>query len=391
MGVDTYDYELTDRVLDTIFSCGGEDLLYIPRIKLNVPLEWSRANPEELCVYYDGPRDAESIRALVGTEKHDFLGYQSAKGYYTAGGWQDDRPNVGGVISNQSFSSKKWLADAGEVLRRIIRHIEDGPYGKRVPAYHIAYGVSGESCVWGRCNIFNNADYGVTNRKMFFDWGMKKYGSLENLREMWRQPALSRDTAEVPPPDRKEGPIRSMDEFLRAAPEDVICTDYDLFATDANVDALEHFGKIVKLETDGKPVGAFYGYFLQVARSTYTGYNGMERVLNSPYIDFLPRPNGRAAGRCARRSRSTAKNSGWTNWTTAPVLRKVLDLNTKAVISRKPKASCGVSFPKIFPIIRVSGGWIWGEGGMIRPCCFRNRAHRKKRRTVPGRKNGVRQ
>ena len=143
-------YELTDRVLDTIFSCGGEDLFYIPRIKLNVPLEWSLANPEELCVYYDGPRDAESIRALVGTEKHDFLGYQSAKGYYTADGWQDDRPNVGGVISNQSFSSKKWLADAGEALRRIIRHLEDGPYGKRILAYHIAYGVSGESCVWGR-------------------------------------------------------------------------------------------------------------------------------------------------------------------------------------------------------------------------------------------------
>ncbi len=183
-GVNQYDYELTDKVLNTIFSC-GENLLYIPRIKLNVPLEWERENPEELCVYYCGPREKEAIRALVGTPKHDLLGYQSPRGYYTAGGWQDDRPNVGGVIGNQSFSSQKWLRDAGEALRRLIRRIEDGPYGNRVPAYHIAYGASGESCLWGRCNVHDNADYGITNRKAFFDWGMKKYGSLEALRKAW--------------------------------------------------------------------------------------------------------------------------------------------------------------------------------------------------------------
>ena len=37
-GVNQYDYELTDKVLNTIFSC-WENLLYNPRIKLNVPLE----------------------------------------------------------------------------------------------------------------------------------------------------------------------------------------------------------------------------------------------------------------------------------------------------------------------------------------------------------------
>lgn len=294
-GVNQYDYELTDKVLNTIFSC-GENLLYIPRIKLNVPLEWERENPEELCVYYCGPREKEAIRALVGTPKHDLLGYQSPRGYYTAGGWQDDRPNVGGVIGNQSFSSQKWLRDAGEALRRLIRRIEDGPYGNRVPAYHIAYGASGESCLWGRCNVHDNADYGITNRKAFFDWGMKKYGSLEALREAWHQPFLARENAEVPPPSRKEGAIRNMNEFMRSAPEDRICTDYDLFMSDVNMDAMEHFGKIVKKETNGKPVGAFYGYFLEVARSTYTGYNGIERFMKSPWVDFIAAPKREGGG-----------------------------------------------------------------------------------------------
>ncbi len=298
VGVDTYDYELTDRVLDSIFACGGDDLLFIPRIKLNVPIEWEKANPEELCVYYDGPRNAEEIRALIDTPKHDLLGYQSAKGYYTAGGWQDDRPNLGGVISNQSFSSKKWLRDAGEALRRLIRHIEDGPYGNRIPAYHIAYGVSGETCVWGRCNVNNSADYGISNRKNFFQWGMKKYGDVDALRAAWCQPEMTEENIVLPAPDHKEGKIGDMAEFLRQAPADRICTDYDLFATEVNVDAMEHFGKIVKNETRNKPVGVFYGYFLGVARSTYTGYVGLERVLKSPYVDFIAAPKRDYNGGC---------------------------------------------------------------------------------------------
>ena len=55
-------------------------------------------------------------------------------------GKPDPRPNVRGLIGMQSFSSEKWLHDAGEALRRLIRHIENGKYGKNVIAYHIAYG-----------------------------------------------------------------------------------------------------------------------------------------------------------------------------------------------------------------------------------------------------------
>ena len=179
VGIEKYDYKLTNKVLDVIFR-NNPDIWYIPRIKLNVPLDWGKINPEDVCVYYDGPREKEEIRKLVNTDKHDILGYESPIGYYTAGAWDDDRSNVGGLISNQSFSSKKWLADAGETLRRLIKHLEDGPYGKRILAYHIAYGVSGETCLWGRFgNPVKFGDYGINNRKAFFDWAINKYGTLE--------------------------------------------------------------------------------------------------------------------------------------------------------------------------------------------------------------------
>jgi hypothetical protein len=286
VGVDRYDYELTNRVLDAVLK-GNPDIYYIPRIKLNVPLDWGRENPEDVFVYFEGPREVEEIRRLVGTEKHDFIGYESKTGYYTAGGWKDDRPNVGGLISNQSFSSQKWLHDAGETLRRLIHHLEHGPYGKQILAYHIAYGASGETCLWGRCsNKFG--DYGIANRKAFFDWGLKQYGSLEKLREAWNLPELDRDNAEPPPPQRRQHASSILQEFFRDG--DRICSDYDRFMSEINVGAIEHFAKLVKINTGDKPVGCFYGYFLECHNAAYSGWLGYERILNSPYIDFLAAP-----------------------------------------------------------------------------------------------------
>lgn len=63
-------------------------------------------------------------------------------------GNKDPRPNVRGLIGLQSFSSEKWLRDAGEALRRLIRRIEGGKYAKNVIAYHIAYGQCGETSFW---------------------------------------------------------------------------------------------------------------------------------------------------------------------------------------------------------------------------------------------------
>ncbi|MDD2479063.1 MAG: hypothetical protein PHS31_04150 [Victivallaceae bacterium] len=289
VGVDKYDYKLTDQVLNTIFKA-DKNIWYIPRIKLNVPLDWGKENPEDICVYYEGPRKKEKIRNLVNTEKHDILGYESPIGYYTAGAWNDDRPNVGGLISNQSFSSKKWLADASETLRRFIRHLEDGPYGNRILAYHIAYGVSGETCLWGRFgNPSKFGDYGISNRKAFFDWGMRKYKTLEKLRVAWKQPSLNAESCEPPPPLLRENCLDLASSFFRQDEKYKVCIDYDKFMGEVNASAIEHFGKIAKNASNGKAIGCFYGY-LETTRVAYSGWLEIDRLLTSPYIDFLAAP-----------------------------------------------------------------------------------------------------
>lgn len=284
VGIDKYDYSLCDRVLDSLFASGKVEY-YIPRIKLNVPIEWLKENPEEVCVYENGPKTADEIKELVGTLKHDFLGYESKVGYYNANGWQDPRPNVGGVISNQSFSSKKWLCDAGKALKRLIEHLENSKYADKILAYHICYGTSGESMPWGR-QSGKFGDYGISNTKNFKEWASEKYGSLEKAIEVWG----NTDGAIIPPSYlREKKPGRSL-EFYKDETADRWSIDYDEFMSEVNADAISYFAKVVKENTSDKPVGTFYGYILYMERLAYAGHLGFERLLADPNIDFFAAP-----------------------------------------------------------------------------------------------------
>ncbi len=287
MGVDEYDYSLTDRVLDSLFA-QGDDIYYIPRIKLNVSIDWCKANPEEVFVYFGGPETAEEIAAMVGTEHHDYLGYEAPNGYYRAGDYVDLRPNVGGMIARQSFSSKKWLHDAGEALSRLIDHLESSRYADRILGYHIAYGTSGETVLWGRINK-RYGDYGIANKKAFYEYGIRRYGNQEALAKSWQQPQINEKNVRIPSPDMRVGNADSLETFLRGRDCDRIIVDYDLFTSEVNAAALEYFGEIVKRKTN-KLVGAFYGYSLYVDNAAYTGHLALERLLCSPYIDFFAAP-----------------------------------------------------------------------------------------------------
>lgn len=284
VGVRKYDYSLCDKVLNGIFASGKTEY-FIPRIKLNVPVDWCYENPEEILVYENGPRLAEDIKKLVGTEKHDWLGYDSLVGYYNAGAWKDTRPNVGGLISLQSFSSKKWLNDAGEALKRLVIHLENSPYADKILAYHIAYGACGESMLWGRQNG-KFGDYGISNRKHFHKWALEKYGSEKELEKAWG--AFGEDI--VPPSHLREKTPGSSNGFYKDDLTDRWSIDYDLFTSEINVRALEHFGKIVKENTKDKPVGAFYGYVMMMERTAYSGHLGWEKLLSSQYVDFFAAP-----------------------------------------------------------------------------------------------------
>ncbi len=291
-----YDYSATDRALDDLFAAAGEDALYIPRIKLDVPPAWCAENPADTTVYYPGGLSKGEIAELACTPAHDWFGMELANGYATDAkmrGNKDPRRNVRGLIGLQSFSSEKWLRDAGEALRRLIRRIEGGKHGKNVIAYHIAYGQCGETSFWRgwEKNDYRFGDYGINNLRAFYDWGIKKYGSRGALAKAWGQPDISPGSVRLPTPMRRELHWKSHADFFRGSPEDKICTDYEKFCGEANVRAIDYFSKIVK-EESGKAAGAFYGYYLYVPRAAYNGHAEFDALLKSPNVDFLASPKG---------------------------------------------------------------------------------------------------
>ena len=291
-----WDYTLTDRVLNEIFS-GNPDIFYMPRVKLNVPPDWCRNHPEETFVYFFGPRDPKEIAALAGTEKQDYFGFES-DGYAVNGGkgvWRDDRVNRGGLIGLQSFSSEKWVEDASETLRRLLVHLAESRYRDKIIGVHIAYGMCGETNLWGgwspldneRTGLFGHrGDFGITNRRRFAEFGVQKYGTKSAAIAKWGD-------LEPPTPLEREGKKSRLSELFFE--EGDKSRDYFEFVSETNAEAIEAFCKIVK-ESSGLfdhelAAGAFYGY-MYLPQSPNTGHLAIQKLIDSPYVDFMSSPKG---------------------------------------------------------------------------------------------------
>lgn len=294
VGDKKYDYSLTDETLDALLK-NNPNILYMPRVKLNVPVDWCRNNPEEVFVYEKYKNlSSEEISAAAGTSDHDWFGFNCPSGYSVNGGdgsFKDTRPNVDGKIGLQSFSSPKWIEDASEALARLIEHIQGSSYAKQIIGYHIAYGQCGETCLWGgwrRQSEHMRGDFGKSNTKMFIKYGLEKYGSEKALLNKWGFYDISE--IEVPSLKLRDMPKSSLRELFYDDDYNLICRDYNEFSSRANAKACESFCKVVKNKTDGEAAaGIFYGY-IYVPQSAYMSHCDIDYVLSSPYVDFLASP-----------------------------------------------------------------------------------------------------
>lgn len=291
VGDGEYDYRLTDRTLAALLE-DNPDILYMPRVKLNAPPDWCLSHPEDIFVYTAGPRTAAEIAALVGTEKQDYFGFESA-GYATNGsrGYRDDRPNRGGVIALQSFSSDAWREAAAEALSRLIDHIDASPYADRIVGYHIAYGMCGETSPWGAWEFpgrERGEDHGIRNTRNFVNYGLAKYGSEDALCRAWGEENVARIT--VPPafsPDSAADPAT----FFLTGQTGRKRRDYNDFLAEENAKNICFFCRTVKKKHPDAIAGAFYGY-TYLPTAARTGHTAIDTVLSSPDVDFLSSPKG---------------------------------------------------------------------------------------------------
>lgn len=287
-----YDYTLTDATLNALLD-GNPDILYMPRVKLNVPVEWCRENPCDTFVFENGPRTAREIAELVNTPLHDWFGADWQGGYSVNGGinsYKDDRPNFGGVIGLQSFSSKKWIDDACETLRRLIAHIDSTPYAKQIIGYHIAYGCCGENAIWGYYSDKPYAgDFGINAQNDFRAFEIKKYGSAENAAKALG--VCDASQISVPSASLRNNENKTLRELFFDSAQNLICADYNAFLSESNIAAAESFCRTVKQIHPELYTGIFYGY-LTVPKSAIAGHLAIDRLISSPYIDFAASPKG---------------------------------------------------------------------------------------------------
>lgn len=278
-----YDFAETDRALKELFDNLGPDAYYIPRVKLNPPMGWMKAHPEELFVYENGNPDPEDIRGKVGTAAHDVKGYDAGPEMRSKYRGPDNR---GGTFSNQSFASERWVADAEKALVALLDHLRASPYAERILGVHYAYGVSGETCLWGRFGKPAKGDYSRVFERGFLKWGAAKYGDEAAALKAWG------GNARVPPyaeRETREPLLLAFGRFEDTARNRKL-VDLDEYMSDLNAGLCIRFGKVVKERWPGLQTGVFYGYFLECHNAAYTGHCALGKVLDAPEVDFFAAP-----------------------------------------------------------------------------------------------------
>lgn len=188
-------------------------------------------------------------------------------------------------------ASEKYRKDAGEALRRVIRHVE-----KRYPGHVIGYhpagpGYGGE---WFHNACFTRKLFGYSraNRDGFRRFLTQKYGDDAALQKAWGKADASLSTAEIPSPEGRAGIVEAP---LREPARDMELIDFVEYHNDAMADAMLSLAKIIRQECGKSRLSvAFYGYVFQLSPVWNgpgdSGHLALRKVLSSPDIDVLCSP-----------------------------------------------------------------------------------------------------
>ncbi|NLX98363.1 MAG: hypothetical protein GXY83_19570 [Rhodopirellula sp.] len=242
LGPGHYDFDTIDRRIRAILKANPRALIF-PRLKLNPPEWWLKANPDEIARGADGAR-CEQV----------------------------------------SLASEKWETAYDQMLRDVIRHMEASDYAGHIIGYHPAGGESSEWFWWGRAQTI---DFSPAAVRRLQQWLRQRYhDDVSAFRLAWGDEKLAFDSAQPPSATFRRATEHMMFRHPRTARPVV---DYEQFLSDMVSHNIDRSCRIVKEQTQGRKLaGVFYGY------SSYcldtVGFYGLGRALDSPHVDFLCSP-----------------------------------------------------------------------------------------------------
>jgi len=192
------------------------------------------------------------------------------------------------AVPRVSLASDLWRDEAAAVVARFCRELAATPEGNALIGIQVAAGVYGEWHYWGFTE--HEVDGGPAMAAAFRRWLGARYGSDQALRAAWRDPAATLAGALVPGLAERaamgDGGFRLPDTQQRVI-------DYYRCQHETVADAILRFCRVVK-QSWPRPLvtGTFYGYFFACfGRDQAGGHLELQRLLRSPWVDYLSGPN----------------------------------------------------------------------------------------------------
>ena len=249
-----YNFALLDERVRGYLSVDPDAHLVLI-LRLVPPSWWQAAHPDEL------------------------VGYATGSDFNTS--------DEAGRVCRPSLASEAWQRDAMAVWRAAIRHLESTPWGKRVIGYQPGYGIYTEWHYFGSWRQ-QMPDTGMAMTTAFRQWVGERYTTTAALRKAWRRDDVTLESVTVPgvEPRLVNRPLGTL-----LPGDDQWVIDYYRCQQRITADVMASFCAASKQETGGRTLsGTFYGYYFGVPPQTQGGHLELERMLQSPAIDYFAAP-----------------------------------------------------------------------------------------------------
>ena len=249
------DYAEIDRRLEQALVMAPEGYFQFCISSSGVPRWWLNSHPDEMIQYASGP---------INTHEGD---------------------TIRNVLA-PSYASDVWRKAFTDVISRIVKHIESTPYGKRVYAYRIDFGVYLEWHYYGMAS--DMPDTSVPMTRAFRSWLKQHYADETALQKAWNDNTVTFDNATVP--DKVER--RHKGAFtLRSPVADRKTCDYLTCMGEVVRDCLLVSNRAAKEACNNRALlGNYCGYFYHMPFPAEGWHLNNEEILDSPYVDFQVSP-----------------------------------------------------------------------------------------------------
>lgn len=196
------------------------------------------------------------------------------------------------ALDDVSLASEKFRQEAGEVLRQLLRHMKEQNYYNRVFGIKISGGQSYEWMHLGT-GADQEPDYSAASQEGFRTYLKNKYGTDAALQAAWGNKTVTLATAAAPGWEEKcaYSNVFVGDVETRSFSRNIV--DWNLWLGEASADSFLYYCQIAKEETDNQIiVGGYNGYLWTSNTHDSQGkaHTAMDRVLDSPYVDWIASP-----------------------------------------------------------------------------------------------------